>query len=136
MEGSSSVVFVPSFDHRRCNGGSKHDHHNNNGLVEVDAREIEEDVNAAEEILTDCRDRCSLYLLLIFPFLLHEVYSSCRKFSSALDTLIPETCSLSFKPQVLQVQQFLEQASPSLGVKQQAIVDILALITKLWTLYF
>lgn len=125
LKGSSSVIFVPSFDHRRCNGGSKQGHHNNNGPVEVDAREFEEDVNAAEKILTDYRDRCSLYLLLICPFLLKEVHSSCRKFSSALDTLIPETCSLSFKPQVLQVQQLLEQAGPSLGIKQQAIVDTL-----------
>ena len=91
----------------------------------MDAREIEEGVSAAEEILTDYRDRCSLYLLLICSYLLKEVQASCRKFSSALDTLIPETCSLSFKPQVLQVQQLLEQAGPSLGIKQQAIVDTL-----------
>ena len=125
MKDSCSVIFVPSFDHRRCNGGSKQGHPNNNGPVEVDAREIEEGVSAAEELLTDYRDRCSLYLLLICPYLLKEVHSSCRKFSSALDTLIPETCSLSFKPQVLQVQQLLEQAGPSLGIKQQAIVDTL-----------
>lgn len=115
-----------SFDHRCCyNGGSEQGHHNNNGPFEVDAREIEEEVDAAEEIVTDYRGRCSLYLLLICPFLLNEVQSSCRKFSSVLDTLIPETCSLLLKPQVVQVQQLLEQAGPSLGIKQQAIVDTL-----------
>lgn len=88
-------------------------------------REMEAEVTAAEKLINNYKDRCTLYLLLSCPRLLKRSHLSSQNLSKALKVLVPLTCSMSFKLQLSQTQLLLEQKSPSLNVKQQTIMDTL-----------
>ncbi|KAJ7548930.1 hypothetical protein O6H91_07G033500 [Diphasiastrum complanatum] len=86
---------------------------------------VEEQLNGIEKLMDDYTGRCILYLIMCCPVLTNELKILCEKLAKALDGVVKDEFSQALKLQTKQTRQMLEDCSPKMGPKDEALNDSL-----------